>query len=161
MVLYLKKLGIDDIVHFDYMDPPAPETLMRALEQLNYLGALDDEGDLTELGLKMSEFPLDPVLAKVVLAASKSYNCVQEALIIVAMLNVPNVFIRPREYQAQADEAKSKFAHNDGDHLTLLKAFQMFKQMNQDPDWCWKNYLNYRALKQASDIRDQLSKILV
>lgn len=53
------------------MDPPAPETLMRALEQLNYLGALDDEGDLTDLGLKMSEFPLDPVLAKVVLAASK------------------------------------------------------------------------------------------
>jgi len=130
VVLYLKKLGIDDIVHFDYMDPPAPETLMRALEQLNYLGALDDEGDLTDLGLKMSEFPLDPVLAKVVLAASKQYNCVQEALIIVAMLNVPNVFIRPREYQAQADEAKSKFAHNDGDHLTLLKAFLTFKQMN-------------------------------
>ena len=50
MVLQLKKLGINDIVHFDYMDPPAPETLMRALEQLNYLGALDDEGDLTDLG---------------------------------------------------------------------------------------------------------------
>ena len=45
-MLNLKKLGIDDIVHFDYMDPPAPETLMRALEQLNYLGALDDEGEL-------------------------------------------------------------------------------------------------------------------
>ena len=95
--MYLKKLGIDDIVHFDYMDPPAPETLMRALEQLNYLGALDDEGDLTDLGLKMSEFPLDPVLAKVVLAASQSFNCVQEALVIVAMLSVPNVFIRPRD----------------------------------------------------------------
>ena len=47
VVLHLKKLGIDDIVHFDYMDPLAPETLMRALEQLNYLGALDDEGELT------------------------------------------------------------------------------------------------------------------
>jgi len=50
VVLNLKKLGINDIVHFDYMDPPAPETLMRALEQLNYLGALDDEGNLTEIG---------------------------------------------------------------------------------------------------------------
>lgn len=47
VVLTLKKLGIDDIVHFDYMDPPAPETLMRALEQLNYIGALDDDGELT------------------------------------------------------------------------------------------------------------------
>ncbi len=79
------------------MDPPAPETLMRALEQLNYIGALDDSGDLTDIGLKMSEFPLDPVLAKVVLAASLNYNCAQEALAIVAMLNVPNVFVRPRD----------------------------------------------------------------
>merc|ERR1712151_797989 len=67
VVLTLKKLGIDDLVHFDFMDPPAPETLMRALEQLNYLGALDDEGDLTELGRQMSEFPLDPQLARIII----------------------------------------------------------------------------------------------
>lgn len=60
VVLTLLKLGIQDIVHFDYMDPPAPETLMRALEELNYLGALTDEGKLTQLGSRMSEFPLDP-----------------------------------------------------------------------------------------------------
>ena len=60
MVLQLKKLGIDDLVHFDFMDPPAPETLMRALELLNYLAALDDDGNLTELGAIMAEFPLDP-----------------------------------------------------------------------------------------------------
>ena len=59
-VLQLKRLGIDDLVHFDFMDPPAPETLMRALEMLNYLGALDDEGELTDLGNQMSEFPLEP-----------------------------------------------------------------------------------------------------
>jgi pre-mRNA-splicing factor ATP-dependent RNA helicase DHX15/PRP43 len=47
--LQLKKLGIDDLVHFDFMDPPAPETLMRALELLNYLAALDDDGNLTDL----------------------------------------------------------------------------------------------------------------
>merc|ERR1712054_16455 len=51
VVLELKKLGIDDLVHFDFMDPPAPETLMRALELLNYLGALDDDGNLTDLGM--------------------------------------------------------------------------------------------------------------
>ena len=70
VVLYLKKLGIHDIVHFDYMDPPAPETLMRALEQLNYLGALDDDGNLTEDGALMSEFPLDPQLSKVLITSS-------------------------------------------------------------------------------------------
>ena len=60
VVLQLKKLGIHDLVHFDFMDPPAPETLMRALELLNYLQALDDEGELTPLGEKMAEFPLEP-----------------------------------------------------------------------------------------------------
>ena len=60
VVLQLKKLGIGDLVHFDFMDPPAPETLMRALELLNDLGALDDEGELTKTGNLMSEFPLEP-----------------------------------------------------------------------------------------------------
>lgn len=96
VVLQLKKLKIDDIVHFDYMDPPAPETLMRALEELNYLGAISDEGELTKVGSLMSEFPLDPTLAKVLISSEK-YKCANEALTIVSMLNVPNVFLRPKE----------------------------------------------------------------
>lgn len=85
-MLQLKKLGIDDLVHFDFMDPPAPETLMRALELLNYLAALDDDGNLTDLGSVMSEFPLDPQLAKM-LIASCSHNCSNEILSITAMLS--------------------------------------------------------------------------
>ncbi|XP_054917850.1 putative pre-mRNA-splicing factor ATP-dependent RNA helicase PRP1 isoform X3 [Dermacentor andersoni] len=86
VVLQLKKLGIDDLVHFDFMDPPAPETLMRALELLNYLQSLDDNGELTELGSIMAEFPLDPQLAKM-LITSCEYNCSNEALSITAMLS--------------------------------------------------------------------------
>ncbi|XP_077240420.1 putative pre-mRNA-splicing factor ATP-dependent RNA helicase DEAH3 isoform X2 [Tasmannia lanceolata] len=90
-VLTLKKLGIDDLVHFDFMDPPAPETLMRALEVLNYLGALDDEGNLTKLGEIMSEFPLDPQMSKM-LVASPEYNCSNEILSVSAMLSVSQLF---------------------------------------------------------------------
>lgn len=86
VVLQLKKLGIDDLVHFDFMDPPAPETLMRALELLNYLSALDDDGNLTPLGAMMAEFPLDPQLAKMVIA-SCDYNCSNEILSITSMLS--------------------------------------------------------------------------
>ncbi|XP_024189623.1 probable pre-mRNA-splicing factor ATP-dependent RNA helicase DEAH2 isoform X2 [Rosa chinensis] len=85
-VLTLKKLGIDDLVHFDFMDPPAPETLMRALEVLNYLGALDDDGNLTKLGEIMSEFPLDPQMSKM-LVVSPEFNCSNEILSISAMLS--------------------------------------------------------------------------
>lgn len=67
VVLMLKSLGINDLIHFDFMDPPPAETLIRALEQLYALGALNDEGDLTKLGRRMAEFPLDPMLSKSVI----------------------------------------------------------------------------------------------
>eukprot|EP00061_Rhincodon_typus_P016305 g44446.t1 len=127
VVLQLKKLGIDDLVHFDFMDPPAPETLMRALELLNYLAALNDDGDLTELGSMMAEFPLDPQLAKMVIASCE-HNCSNEILSITAMLSVPQCFVRPTEAKKAADEAKMRFAHIDGDHLTLLNVYHAFKQ---------------------------------
>nr|TKS14264.1 hypothetical protein D5086_0000043380 [Populus alba] len=158
-VLTLKKLGIDDLVHFDFMDPPAPETLMRALEVLNYLGALDDEGNMTKLGEIMSEFPLDPQLSKM-LVVSPEFNCSNEILSISAMLSVPNCFVRPREAQKAADEAKARFGHIDGDHLTLLNVYHAFKQNNEDPSWCYENFINHRALKAADNVRQQLVRIM-
>ncbi|KAL7112476.1 hypothetical protein ACP275_04G005300 [Erythranthe tilingii] len=158
-VLTLKKLGIDDLVHFDFMDPPAPETLMRALEVLNYLGALDDEGNLTKLGEIMSEFPLDPQMGKM-LVVSPEFNCSNEILSISAMLSVPNCFIRPRDAQKAADEAKARFGHVDGDHLTLLNVYHAYKQNKEDPQWCYDNFVNHRAMKSADNVRQQLARIM-
>lgn len=159
VVLTLKKLGIDDLVHFDFMDPPAPETLMRALEQLNYLGALDDDGNMTTMGRMMAQLPLDPQLSKM-LIGSCEYKCSNEILTIVALLSVPQVFMRPKEAARAADAAKAKFAHADGDHLTLLNAFHMYLQKNRDHKWCWDNFINTRTMKQAERVRNQLQEIL-
>eukprot|EP01083_Nonionella_stella_P066695 175857_1 len=159
VVLTLKKLGINDLVHFDLMDPPAPETLMRALELLNYLGALDDEGELTLLGQQMSEFPLDPQLSKMLLMAPK-HRCSNEILSIVSLLSVPQLFVRPQEAKSQADQARDRFAHIDGDHLTFLNAYHAFKQNSEDPNWCYDNFLNYRSLKSADSVRSQLQRIM-
>ncbi|XP_076470502.1 putative pre-mRNA-splicing factor ATP-dependent RNA helicase PRP1 [Babylonia areolata] len=159
VVLQLKKLGIDDLVHFDFMDPPAPETLMRALELLNYLAGLDDDGELTELGSMMAEFPLDPQLAKMVIASCDS-NCSNEILSITSMLSVPQCFVRPTEAKKAADEAKMRFAHIDGDHLTLLNVYHAFKQNHEDPQWCYDNFVNYRSLKSADNVRQQLARIM-
>ncbi|CAF2400817.1 unnamed protein product [Rotaria sp. Silwood2] len=159
VVLQLKKLGIDDLVHFDFMDPPAPETLMRALELLNYLAAIDDEGDLTELGSMMAEFPLDPQLAKMVIA-SCDYSCSNEILSLTAMLSVPQCFVRPNDVRKQADEAKARFAHIDGDHLTMLNVYHAFKQNHEDNHWCYANFVNYRSLKSADNVRTQLGRIM-
>mmetsp|Transcript_14130 Transcript_14130/g.44549 ORF Transcript_14130/g.44549 Transcript_14130/m.44549 type:complete len:723 (+) Transcript_14130:10-2178(+) len=157
VVLTLKKLGIDDLVHFDFMDPPAPETLMRALELLNYLGALDDEGALTELGQHMSELPLDPQLAKLLLS-SADFACSNEALSVVACMSVPQIFLRPKHKQRDADDAKAQFAHVDGDHLSLLNAYHAYKL--NGPHWANDNFLASRSLASADAVREQLARIL-
>ncbi|KAG5179964.1 P-loop containing nucleoside triphosphate hydrolase protein [Tribonema minus] len=159
VVLTLLKLGVEDLVHFDFMDPPAPETLMRALELLNYLGALDDEGCLTEIGSQMSELPVDPQLAKM-LIASPDYNCSNEILTIVAMLSVPQVFMRPKEAAKEADAAKAQFAHMDGDHLTFLNAYHAYKQNDGNKDWCFNNFINTRSMGSADNVREQLSRLM-
>ncbi|CAK5076938.1 unnamed protein product [Meloidogyne enterolobii] len=112
-----------------------------------------------ELGSLMAEFPLDPQMAKM-LIASTDLNCSNEILSITAMLSVPQCFVRPNEIKKQADEAKARFAHIDGDHLTLLNVYHAFKQNRDDPQWCYQNFINYRSLKNADDVRTQLARIM-
>jgi pre-mRNA-splicing factor ATP-dependent RNA helicase DHX15/PRP43 len=161
-VLELKKLGIDDLVHFDLMDPPAPETLMRALEELNYLACLDDEGELTQLGRLASDFPLDPVLA-VMLISSPEFYCSNEILSITALLSVPNVFVRPASQRKRADEMKALFSHEHGDQLTLLNVYHAFKgaEAQANPkQWCHDHFLSLRSLQSADNVRMQLLRIM-
>ncbi|KAJ9149953.1 Pre-mRNA-splicing factor ATP-dependent RNA helicase PRP43 [Pleurostoma richardsiae] len=162
-VLELKKLGVEDLVHFDLMDPPAPETMMRALEELNYLACLDDEGELTTLGSLASEFPLDPALA-VMLISSPEFYCSNEILSITALLSVPQIFVRPNSNRKRADEMKAMFAHSDGDHLTLLNAYHAFKgEANKGTDlkqWCHEHFLSLRHLQSADNVRAQLKRIM-
>jgi len=146
-------------VRFDYVDAPAPETLMRALELLNYLAALDDDGNLTALGKTMSEFPLDPQLAKM-LIISPEFKCSQEMLTIVSMLSVPNVWLRPNNQRQQADAAKQLLTVPDGDHLTLLNVYNEYQHNLHDKQWAWNNYLSARSLAQADNVRAQLQRIM-
>jgi pre-mRNA-splicing factor ATP-dependent RNA helicase DHX15/PRP43 len=157
-ILTLCKLGITDLVHFDFIDPPAPETLMRALELLNYLGALDDEGTLTPLGNQMAAFPLDPQLAKM-LIMSPEFGCSVEICSIVALLSVPMVFLRPPDSKKMADEAKAQFTDRHSDHCTLLNAYNAYLESGRSPDFCYENFLSSRALKQADNVRKQLERV--
>jgi len=159
VVLTLKKLGIDNLVTFDFMDPPAPETLMRALESLNYLGALDDEGELTDVGYYMSELPLDPQLAKMLLV-SPEYQCSNEILSIVACISVPQLFLRPKESAKMADEAKAQFIYKESDHITLLNAYNEYVNQSNKKQWCWDNFINDRSIASAGNVRRQLQNIM-
>ena len=159
VVLNLLKLGINDLVHFDFIDPPAPETMMRAIEMLNYLGAMDDDGKLTELGSQMNQFPLEPELSKMVLAGVK-YKCINDMLTLAATLSVKSPFLRPRGKENEADSKKYQFTHHTGDHITLIMAFNAFKKNEFSKDWCRDNFINFRTMKAIDNVRGQLADIL-
>ncbi|KAG7544372.1 hypothetical protein FFLO_03251 [Filobasidium floriforme] len=159
-ILTLKAMGINDLIHFDFMDPPPAPTLLTALEHLYALSALDEEGLLTRLGRKMADFPLDPALSKT-LIVSVDYGCSEEALSIVAMLQAEGqVFYRPKDKQAQADAKKAKFHQPEGDLLTLLAVYNGWKGSKFSNPWCYENYIQARSMRRAQDVRKQLLGIM-
>ncbi|KAG6512312.1 probable pre-mRNA-splicing factor ATP-dependent RNA helicase DEAH5 [Zingiber officinale] len=157
--LNMKAMGINDLLSFDFMDPPSPSALISAMEQLYSLGALDEEGLLTKLGRKMAEFPLDPPLSKMLLA-SVDLGCSDEILTIIAMITTGNIFYRPREKQAHADQKRAKFFQPEGDHLTLLAVYEAWKAKNFSGPWCFENFVQSRSLRKAQDVRKQLLTIM-
>ncbi|CAN1305666.1 Pre-mRNA-splicing factor ATP-dependent RNA helicase DEAH1 [Linum perenne] len=161
VVLSLKSLGIHDLLNFDFMDPPPSEALLKALELLFALSALNKHGELTKVGRRMAEFPLDPMLSKMIVASDK-YKCSDEIISIAAMLSVGNsIFYRPKDKQVHADNARLNFhTGNVGDHIALLKVYNSWKETNFSTQWCYENYIQVRSMKRARDIRDQLEGLL-
>jgi ATP-dependent RNA helicase DDX35 len=111
-LLQLKALGIDNLVRFDFLSPPPTEMMIRALEFLYSLKALDEEGRLTRpLGINMAEVPVDPMMAAIVrllrganigcrlttcpmkLLNSQEFQCGEEILTIAAMTSVQVRFL--------------------------------------------------------------------
>eukprot|EP00727_Mastigamoeba_balamuthi_P009636 m51a1_g5295 putative pre-mrna-splicing factor atp-dependent rna helicase prp16 (1262) ;mRNA; r:218527-223351 len=158
-VLLLKSLGVEDLLEFEFMDPPPQENLVKSMFHLWALGALDSSGRLTQLGRRMVEFPLDPPLSKMLIYADECH-CAQEILTVVSMLSVPPVFHRPRERQEESDAAREKFFVPESDHLTLLNVFQMWKQNQFRADWCAEHFINAKAMRRVREIRTQLVDIM-
>lgn len=160
-VLLLKSLGVKDLLDFDFMDPPPQDTITTSLFDLWALGALTNLGDLTDLGLQMTRFPMDPSLAKLVILSSTTYTCSEEILTIVAMLSVPSVFYRPKERLEESDAAREKFFVHDSDHLTLLTVYQQWVANGMRDAWCVKHFLHPKALHRAREIREQIRDIMI
>ncbi|KAI1785395.1 P-loop containing nucleoside triphosphate hydrolase protein [Ganoderma leucocontextum] len=158
-VLLLKSLGVKNLLEFDFMDPPPQANMLNSMYQLWVLGALDNIGDLTPIGRKMSEFPMEPSMAKM-LIQSVEYKCSGEMLTIVSMLSVPSVFYRPKERMEEADAAREKFNVPESDHLTLLNVFNQWKAHGFRDDWCMRHFLHPKLLRKAREVRAQLEDIM-
>ncbi|KAI9470820.1 MAG: P-loop containing nucleoside triphosphate hydrolase protein [Benjaminiella poitrasii] len=173
-VLSLKTLEIVDVLHFAFIDPPEETLVRNALKQLYLLGAIDENGKITKLGHQMSNFPLSPSLARVLIASSIEYGCSYEVLIIVSIMagdlelfRTPSQQRRRRQDgEDEGDEAiraeacKLKFAHHTGDHLTCLNIWYEWKQHDKSRHWCKENFVNHRVLEMAENVRSQLMEVM-
>ncbi|KAI9014057.1 P-loop containing nucleoside triphosphate hydrolase protein [Hyaloraphidium curvatum] len=162
VVLDLKKMGIEDVLGFGFIDPPDPEMELDAMRQLYLLGALDADGRLTKEGGMMAEFPVSPHLARAIIAAAREFRCADELLTIAAMLSVEEIYISPRgEKKKEKAAAKRRgFAHGTGDHMTLLRIYRTWEGNDFSKDWCFDNFIHYRAMRTARNVRSQIRDLL-
>ncbi|GMH27685.1 hypothetical protein Nepgr_029528 [Nepenthes gracilis] len=149
VVLLLKSLNIENLLDFDFMDPPPQDNILNSMYQLWVLAALNNVGSLTELGKKMVEFPLDPSLAKMVLMGDQ-LQCMEEVLTVVSMLSVPSVFFRPKDREEESDAAREKFFVPESDHLTLLNVYQQWKSNSYRGDWCKRPLFACQGITEGS-----------
>nr|XP_013802477.1 PREDICTED: probable ATP-dependent RNA helicase DHX35 [Apteryx mantelli mantelli] len=161
VILQLKALGIDNVLRFPFLSPPPAQSMVQALELLYALGGLDMHCRLTEpLGMRIAEFPLNPMFAKMLLE-SGNFGCSQEILTIAAMMQIQNIFVIPPNQKLKAARQHRKFAVEEGDHLTMLNVYEAFVKHSKSSQWCQEHFLNYKGLVRASIVREQLKKLLV
>ncbi|KAJ2840298.1 Pre-mRNA-splicing factor ATP-dependent RNA helicase PRP16, partial [Coemansia sp. 'formosensis'] len=159
VVMLLKSIGVENLLDFDFLDPPPLDTIKTSMYQLWTLGSLDNTGQITALGRKMVELPLDPAPAKMLVAAH-ALGCTEEVVTIVSMLAVPSVFYRPKERLEESDAAREKFFVPESDHLTLLNLYLQWSSNGCRDSWCTRHFVHSKSMRKAREVRDQLVDIL-
>jgi ATP-dependent RNA helicase DDX35 len=161
VILQLKALGIDNIVRFDFITSPPAELVIRSLELLYSLGALDDYAKLTKpLGIRMAELAVEPMMAKTLLSAP-SFGCLSEILTIAAMTSLGGSIWFHDDEKKKMETARRKFAVEEGDHLMLLNVYRAFvTKGRKEARFCHDNYINFKAMTRAVSIRAQLKRYL-
>ncbi|KAJ2798467.1 hypothetical protein H4R21_003921 [Coemansia helicoidea] len=165
MLLTLKALGVNNLVRFDYVQPPPPALLSHALEALASLSAIDlQTGALTQdFGLYLAELPLDPPLGACLLNSVRRFGCAREAVAAVAMLSLgESPFSAPSGRMAEAREDWRDFVVQEGDVLSRVNVLLGYQDTptRARQQWCRTHFLNARLLDQATRISRQLEGYL-
>lgn len=160
VVLTMEVIGIKDIERFDFVDAPERAAFHEAYETLISLGAVTKDGDgLTDLGHKMARLPLEPRIARMVLAAEQ-YGCVAEIATVASFLSARNVLVRPKGKEYEADAAHRRFKVAGSDMLVSLAIWEQYEVSGFDRGWCRENFVSSRTLWEIKSIREQLLSIL-
>ncbi len=162
VILQALQLRLGDISAFPFINPPDSRLVRDGFRLLTELGAVSESGKLTSMGKRMSRLPVDPRLARMILA-SVELGCLAEILVITSALSVQDPRERPPEKQAQADQAHARFRHERSDFLAWLNLWRYFEEQRQALSQnklrklCQREFLSYRRMREWRDIHTQLT----
>lgn len=165
-VLMLKKLGVDDILGWYWLENPGKESLVSSLQQLYSLGALNNSGKITSLGEKIVTLPVAPHLAAVLIKAQEN-NVLNDVIDIVSCLSVDNLLMNPpSEKRDEINHLRSDscpLGTNHGDLIMfkeLYDIFNTFKENDERKKWCKDISVSYKGFKNVSRIRKQIKEYM-
>jgi ATP-dependent RNA helicase DDX35 len=164
-LLHLKALGVDNILAFDLIDVPNVEALKHGLESLYALGAIDDRTNITNDGLDMAVFPVEPRAARMLLE-SLALGCSWEVLAVASALQGRDLFQKPRgtgrrqQDMLDYESAMAERADASGDHVTYANLFTEMDDQGLTESRCRETFVNYLALKRGMEVRGQLASFL-
>ncbi len=166
VILRMKALRIGDVEDFPFLEAPTPRMIADGYQLLTELGAVDAHRALTPVGWQLAKFPIDPRIARMIVAA-KQENCLHEVLIIASALSVQDPRERPFERAEAADRAHAQFTDDKSDFMGYLKLWDFFsesikhrksnRKLAQD---LAEQFLSQRRLREWRDIHSQLASLV-
>ncbi|GAQ67256.1 ATP-dependent RNA helicase HrpA [Streptomyces scabiei] len=169
VILQMTAAGLGDIEKFPFIDPPDHRNIRDGVQLLQELGALDPAQKdvrkrLTPMGRKLSQLPVDPRLARMVVEADKN-GCAREVMVIAAALSIQDPRERPAEKQAQADQQHARFKDETSDFLAYLNLWRYVREQQKERGsssfrrMCKQEYLNFLRIREWQDIYSQLRTV--
>jgi ATP-dependent RNA helicase HrpA len=158
VILRAKSLGLDEIENFAFLDPPSPRAIADGYALLHELNAVGEDRRLTPVGRELAKLPLDPRVARMLVAA-RAEGCLEQVLIIAGALSVQDPRERPLDKAGSADERHATFADERSDFLSFLKLWVL----QTEPGLrrlCRDNFLSYPRMREWRDVHSQLESTL-
>ncbi len=165
VILQMKIMGLGDIDDFPFVEPPLPKMIRGGLTVLQELNALDQQNQVTAIGIKLAKLPIDPKLARMLIAADEE-GCLTEVTIIVAALSIQDVRERPADKMQQADQKHALFKAEDSDFMSFLKLWNCFEEQrkhlsnNRLRKYCQEHFIAYLRMREWRDIYAQILQII-
>ena len=167
VIMQMAALDLGPIEEFGFLDPPDSRSVADGANLLRELNAVVDAKDgtlrLTRLGRTMSRMPVDPRLARMIVAADR-LGCLNDVLVIVAAMSIQDPRERPLERQQAADEKHARFRQPDSDFLSWLSLWTYLREQRDEMShskfraMCKSEFLHYLRVREWQDVHSQLRR---